>query len=654
MSAIWGVIDKKNNISDEIVMKMHTSMQNFKIDRFENIIRENIYFACGHQYLTEQAVYDVSPYFEKESKVWYTGDCFLYNREELIDMIASFDETLSYDKLSQMGDAILAYQCYRCFGEMFVKKLRGSFAFAIYDEKKGKILLYTDHTSQRYLSYYNDEKCFCFSTLYQPMLSYLGKENISLCDEWILAAYTDCSADTLRLPGKTVWKNIYQVEPGTYIKADVHTSEIEHHIYWNPLQLKDKKEKRSDEEYKVRFLSTFETVLKDMLRAKNETGIMLSGGLDSSAVGAFAAKKLATENKRLFSYTAVPVEGFKICNDAFYIEDETELIYAQKRMHPNIEPRFISVPDRNCFTNLKKYVYTFMEPVKPALNMINVEGMFLAAAEDNCSILLSGQNGNATISYGNLLSYVYQKSVSGHFLAAYKEIKAFGQLRRIGRKRIVSVYLKTLMDTKFRKSDFGKDCLIREEDIIKYNLRKLNWKIDKERGNGILDTKKQRRGFCFMPLVFQHMGFYNTYCSLKYGVLSLDPTLTKEVIELCLEMPIDCYVHQGKERRVVRDYMKGYIPEEILDNHTGRGIQAADFAYRVNRDWDNIKEDIFDILQEPLLRRYLDEDKLDALIAEVKEKEYNMDKNIVARTAVITSLGYFLRASAGKLEEVGE
>lgn len=50
-----------------------------------------------------------------------------------------------------------------------------------------------------------------------------------------------------------------------------------------------------------------------------------------------------------------------------------------------------------------------------------------------------------------------------------------------------------------------------------------------------------------MPLVYQHMGFYDTYNSLRYGILSVDPTLTKEMVELCLGMPIDCFVRNGKK-----------------------------------------------------------------------------------------------------------
>lgn len=648
MSAIWGVIDKNNAISDELVTKMQNSMQEFKIDRYDREVRGKIYFACGHQYFTEEARGDSSPYYDISTDTLFTADCVLYNRNALIQALVSDNTDITYGELEKQGDAMLSYWAYRHWGERFVEQLRGAFSIAVYEASKDLLLLYTDHLAQRYLSYYCDEHAICFSTLYQPLLAYLGEQRKELCDEWIVAAYSDCSADTLKLPGRTVYKNVYQVEPGHYIKINHSSSHIENITYWNPLHLKKKWSKMDDARYQELFFATFDNVVRSMLRAKGKTGIMLSGGLDSSSVAALAATNLAKEGKNLYSYTAVPASGFKYQNGKYYIENETELIYAQQRMHHNIISRFVNVEDLNCFTKLRNYVHVFCEPVKPALNMINVEGIAEAAAKDGCSILLSGQNGNATISYGSILSYVYQKCSTGHFVAAYKEANAFCSLRHVSRKKLLHVFFHTLKEERWLQLHFGEDCLLKDSDIEKYHLYKLEKKIRKERGNGFLDSKKQRRGFCFMPLVFQHMGFYDTYSSLKYGVLSLDPTLTKDMIELCMSLPIDCYVHGGKERRVVRDYMKGYVPEEILENHTGRGVQAADYAYRVNRDWDKIREEVFDILQEPLLREYLDENKLQALIDETKEKEHNLDKNVVARLAVISSLGYFLRMIRGK------
>ena len=643
MAAIWGLIDKGHSITEQTKQKLKSSMKEFKIDRYEECDGEHVYFACGHQYVTKEAREDISPYYDEAKQIYFAADCFLYNRSQLIEELQKGYGDDTQKEWLVSGDAVLAYKAYSLWGEGFVEHLRGSFSFAIYKVSEQEMLLYTDHLAQRYLAYYYDKNTVCFSTVYQPLLAFLGEERIKLNKEWIAAAYTDCTADTIKIPGITVYEQIYQVEPGTYIKIDLEKNHIERILYWNPLLRKKKLPKLDDDGYRQLFLDTFSQVVNHMLRSDGETGICLSGGLDSSSVAAFAAGGLEKRGKNLYSYTSVPAKDFQFRNNRFYIENETEFILAQQRMYPNILPRFVDVSEWNCFSHMESYAKLYREPVKPVLNMVNIEGIFLKAEEDGCRIMLSGQNGNATISYGSILTYIYQKCLSGHFVHAYKEAKAFCKRRRVGKKKLLQVFCKTWKEEHCTPLVFGDDCLIKEEDLKRYHLLQVVRRIHKRQGTGLMDSKKQRQGFCYMPLVFQHMGFYDTYNSLLYGILSLDPTLTKDMIELCMALPVDCNVRNGKERRTVRDYMKGLVPDSILDNHEGRGVQGADYAHRVNRDWDELKEEVFNILNDPALREYLEDDKLREFVEEAKEKEQTMDKYVVAKLAVLTSLGYFLK-----------
>ena len=215
-------------------------------------------------------------------------------------------------------------------------------------------------------------------------------------------------------------------------------------------------------------------------------------------------------------------------------------------------------------------------------------------------------------------------------------------MHHISKKHFIKLFLRTWKEERYQKYTPAEDCFLKQEDIVAYDLISLERTILKHRGNGSMDTEKQRDNFCFMPLVYQHMGFYDTYGSLRYGILSVDPTLTKEMLELCLSMPIDCFVKNGKERRAVRDYMKGYVPDSILDNYAGRGVQAADFAFRVNRDFNSVREDIYSLLENPKLLEYLDKDKLQNLRNRLRHNEGNLDKSLVAEVAVIASLSAFL------------
>ncbi len=642
MSAIWGVIDKNQAVLTETVERMRQSMQEFKIDRYESIIRDNIYFACGHQQITPESGTDVSPIYDEDSKIWFTADCYLYNRAELIDEILGAYKLAGREILEPLGDAMLSYKAYECFGERFVEKLKGTFSIVIYRETEETVLMYADHLARRYLAYHNDESAVCFASVYQPILTLLDN-NVRINREWLCTAYSDCTADTVKLPRVTIYENVFQVEPGHYVKINIATNRIENICYYNPTKKIKSLPKMSDNEYKKLFIDTFNKTVESMLRSAGETGIMLSGGLDSSAVAAFAAIKLDKADKKLYSYTSVPAGDFQYENTKFFIENETDMVLEHSKMHPNIISRFIEADTDNCFTNTKEYVQMYRAPVKPILNMPSIVGMLKAAEADGCKVILSGQNGNATISYGNILTFIYQKCLGGHFLSVYREAKAFCRFRGAAKKKVLSVFLNAVKEKHFTKFSLGTDCFLKEKDIEKYKIKKVIKRNDNKQGTGFIDSKKQHINFCFMPLVFQHMGFFDTYSDLKYGMISLDPTLTTDVIELCMSMPMECFVKGGKERRAVRDYMKGYVPDRILDNHLGRGMQAADFAYRVNRDWDKVREDVLGIINDVALKEYFDESKINELISEAKEKEHNMDKGVVAKLAVVSSLGHFLK-----------
>ena len=59
MSAIWGTINKKNTVSRDSADRMRMSMEKFEIDRYEEILHNEVYFACGHQHFTKEAVWGI-------------------------------------------------------------------------------------------------------------------------------------------------------------------------------------------------------------------------------------------------------------------------------------------------------------------------------------------------------------------------------------------------------------------------------------------------------------------------------------------------------------------------------------------------------------------------------------------------------------------
>lgn len=645
MAAIWGYIGKDTSPEATVVDKMRKSMEPFKVDRVSETSGEGVYVACGHQYFTSEAVNDKSPIYDEAARFYFVADCFLYNRKDLTDELKKVTNEAVSGISDTIGDAELAYIAYKCWGEEFVNHLRGSFSFVIYREETSEVLLFADHTANRYLAYCYNAGTVLFSTVYQPLLAALPKEKLKLCEKWIASAYMDCSADTIKLPRITVYENIFQVEPASYVVINMNDGKIQYRYYWNPVKDTKKIKNKTDDEMRELFISTMENVVNGMVRPRGNVGIELSGGLDSSTVAAFVARNLQNDGKNLFTYTSVPTPEYKYVNDRLTVENESEYIYEQQKMYPNISPRFLDGENKNSITDLERYVRIYSAPVKASLNMPYIDSMYKEAVKDECSLVFSGGNGNATISYGREMTFFYQKLVSLHFKTAFTEMNIFCKRFRLPKKKFLTIFFRTFLEEKVHNSEWKESCFIRKDLQKKYRLVPLLKSISRKRGTGSLDSVRQRRNFGYMPEVFQHMGFYSTYGSLHYGFLPLDPTLSKEVIELCINMPIEYFVRNGKERRAVRDYMKGYVCDAILDNFTARGSQGADYCFRFNRDWEVIREKVFSLLGNPGLNEYFDENRISDIINELKkmgDKDKDVTREYVAISSVIGSLSAFL------------
>ena len=372
MSAIAGIINFDNKeIPSNDISTIEKVSSIFCTDRTDKFFEKNIFFLCSHQYFSAEAINDVSPIIDKKNNIIFNADIFLYNRATLINLLK--DKTgLSYENIYQKGDAELAYLIYLNYGISFVNILEGAYSIVIFDKAQKNIYLITDHIAGRHITYsIMDHRLFYSSTLH--VISALYGSKLELDEEWISAAYMDFSPDTEKLYGRSVYKNIFRVEPGHYIKISLSTKNNNNIIsenieYWNPLKSVRPLNLSSDEEYGNLFRKTFSKSVSQMLRAREKNGVFLSGGLDSSAVASVAANELSKSGSKLYSYTQIPCAEYKCSDSWFLIEDETKDVLKNQKKYPNIECRFIPVKDLTVFSEEEKYLLRFAQPVKPILN----------------------------------------------------------------------------------------------------------------------------------------------------------------------------------------------------------------------------------------------------------------------------------------------
>ena len=608
MSAIFGIIDlNRKKVDSKVLELINPIINGYKIDKNDNIIKDNVLMVCGHQFITKESENEVLPYLDESNNLVITSDAILDNREELIKELNLADTKISDSKI-----ILLMYQKYK---EACVDKFLGNYSFVIYDFNNNNIFAVKDSIGSRSLYYHFKNNIFYFSTSIEPIKEVI--KNVSLNEKWI------CDFLTLKGMGNTVeieetiYNEILQVNPATYIK--INNQGIHKTLYWDPMKDIKILKLKNDEEYKKLFISTFKEAVKSSLRTNRDVASFLSGGLDSTSIVCLAADFLKKDNKCIKTYTSIPMKKYEQkCKDdinEYYVTNEEKMVQLTAMFKDNVVPNFCRSENVDSVSNIEKLLECVEEPYKTIQNNFWMDQVVKKASEDNCKVLLTGQFGNATISYGNF--YVQMKTLFEHFrfITMIKEINALHEKVGVRRKEIIKNIINYLepncfIKRKFNMEEFFKDSIASREIIDSTDAYKrfnrddivniIPWKPDLNRvKRGIVDLQ-----------ALSQIGNVETKFSLKYGLMIRDPSRDKRIIKLCLSLPGNQFVDNGVERKLIRTYMKDLIPDEIRNDIFHRGLQSADWIFRLNDKRDEVYNLIDKAINSPLIEKYIDKNKV--------------------------------------------
>jgi len=207
----------------------------------------------------------------------YNGE--VYNFRELA-------HSVSIDSLLSHSDTEVVLRAFAQIGVDVFPKLNGIFAFAIYDREARKLWLVRDRLGVKPLYYHLDSRELAFGSEIKAIMALGG--DLSVCDrtslhEWLFYGNT--------LGERTLYRDIKRLLPGHYLELDIETFTHKIVEYWSPRQqvaLPPISEPRSNLAIGVRRL--LEQAVRRQLISDVPVGIFLSGGIDSSAITAFASK----------------------------------------------------------------------------------------------------------------------------------------------------------------------------------------------------------------------------------------------------------------------------------------------------------------------------------------------------------------------------
>ena len=135
------------------------------------------------------------------------------------------------------------------------------------------------------------------------------------------------------------------------------------------------------------------------LRTRGSIGAQLSGGLDSAAVAATAARLLGAEGRELTCFTAVPRPDFHSVASSTHFGNEGPAAAEVAALYPNIRHVMVESSATSFLDILDHNNNLYDHPCFGPSNEVWSNAIMAQAREQGITLLLNGQCGNSTLSY---------------------------------------------------------------------------------------------------------------------------------------------------------------------------------------------------------------------------------------------------------------
>lgn len=577
-----GLVGFSGNFSAESLNKSVLSLSHRGPDNkgIEYIKKHNI--GLGH---TRLSILDLS--IEGKQPMFSTnGNIIIYNGE--IYNYKSLKNELINDgfKFKSQTDTEVILYLYEKYGVELIKYLNGIFAFAIYDNKLNKIFITRDNFGVKPLYYYLNENGIIFASEIKAITNFVDFSKDQIFKKSIRNHLT-----YLFNPSKNILlNNLKKLSPGEYMI--IHNGKIEKNKNWFNLAKRNITYIKPPKNFKKIFALKFDEAVQRQMISDVPVGALLSGGLDSSAIVAFASQI----NNQLPCFTIANqfdnIDGF--------VDD---LPYARRVAKIFKLPLFeVEIKPSDLIENLYKTVSILEEPLADpaALNVLFISQL---AKSKGVKVLLSGTGGDdiltgyrrhTAIKFGKFLNYLPNFSIK--FINKFSKFSNFSNpsIRRFYKLFDNLNYKKEEQIINYFKWTDGHtiNLLLKEAD-------KLDINNDNEMKNFLNLTNNKLSMLEKMLLIEKrffladHNLLYNDKMSMASGIELRVPFLDIEFEKFCSTIPLNYKQKLFTNKWILKKSMEDFLPKDIIyRNKTGFGAPI--------RKWvkNELKEFIKDILSE--------------------------------------------------------
>ncbi len=225
----------------------------------------------------------------QDAVIIFNGEIYNYK------LIRSSLKSLGY-KFKSNSDTEVLLNSYLCWGYECLQKIKGMYAFVIYDIRSNKIFAARDICGEKPFYYsYDNETLYFASELKSILVNNSITTNISLnsLDYYLATGHTPADISII--------KGIKKLKPSNALTYDLNDGSIKTWNYWNPPYISSNSNFLKEGELIEKLESTLESAVVSQLTSDVPLGICLSGGLDSSLITALASRHVSN----ISTFTAI-------------------------------------------------------------------------------------------------------------------------------------------------------------------------------------------------------------------------------------------------------------------------------------------------------------------------------------------------------------
>lgn len=491
-----------------------------------------------------------------EAGNWIVFNGEIYNYLEL-------RQELGVEQFRTTSDTEVILAAYRKWGRECLQRLRGMFAFAIYDGQTGHLFCARDRFGIKPFYYAQVGDTFYFASEAKALLPFLPEV------ETDVDGLKDYLAFQLCLAGKTLFKGVREVLPGHTVT--IQNGHVSHQRYWEVYYNLDFD--HTQKYFSERVVELLQESVRYHVRADVPIGAYVSGGFDSSLVAALASQSGVSD-----------LLGF---NGKFSVGPEfDESAYARMVGEENEFPvHEADITSDDFIQNIRKVIYHLDYPVAGPGSF--PQYMVSQLAAKHRKVVLGGQGGDEV--FGGyvryLMAYFEQcikaaidgTSSTGNFIVTYESIipnlTSLRQykplLQEFWREGLFEAhdrrYFRLISRTRTEATEIRWDLLGNYSPYETFRDIFVAKNVAKE---SYFDAMTHFDFKTLLPALLQ----VEDRVSMAHGLEARVPILDHPLVELAATVPSNIKFKDGTMKHLLKESMGRFLPAGVRDRKDKMGF----------------------------------------------------------------------------------